>query len=494
MKICVFENTQPVKVKIQCLLLSYLSHGVRVFHKIRLISLVIFSLVVSACGGGSSGSGSSGNSSNAVSVSVPAALTVSTGDSLSFSGTASSTAGQITQMYWQITNLTLGANALTGVSNANCSTTQAGSNSVTCVLQLSPPAKLTADYTYQLTFVAVDVRGNTSSASTTLKVLQAASITNNPTVQVGADATVTSGDKVSLNCSGSGGTPAASGAPYSYQWVVSDAAGLTITLASGNSAAASFVAPVVKQATTVKMQCRVTDSVQKTGTAIQQITINPVIKPTVVPISYSGGTVQPGAAVSLDGSKTVLYDANGNLTSGTIYYLWQFKSGPAGALPITVNNPTSSVASVIFPSVVTTTSTYIFTLNASTSPIAPDGTSVDPVKQLDVVFYVSALPPINLTSYNLVQIVQSGASVQLSAQTPGYSGSAPIYFSWTQVSGPLVELVGASTQIAGFIAPTVTTATTLRFRVSAGYQPITVANPGVATVDLLVQVNPLPTS
>ncbi|MBC3883538.1 hypothetical protein [Undibacterium griseum] len=458
------------------------------YSEIRFTLLAAASLLLAACGGG--GSSSSGSAASPVIVSVPAPSTVSSGDALSFTGQASSSAGQITKMYWQIDTLTLGANALTSVTNADCKSTTTSGNTVNCVLQVTPPAKLTADYTYKLSFFAVDAKGNTSSSSTTLQVLQSASVTNNPTVQVGADATVTSGDKVSLNCSGSGGTPAATGDAYSYQWVVNDAAGLTISLAGTTGAANSFVAPVVKTATTVKLQCRVTDDKQKTGTAIQKITINPVVKPTVVPISYSGGTVQPGAAVSLDGSKTVMYDANGNLTSGTIYYLWQFKSGPASALPLQVYNATSSVASVVFPSVVTATSMYVFTLNASTAPIAADGTSADPVKQRDVVFVVSPLPPITLTSYNLVQVVQSGASVQLKAETPNYTGSAPLYFSWTQTSLPVVALVGTSSQIAGFIAPTVTVATTLTFRVSADYQPITVANPGSASVDLLVQVLP----
>jgi hypothetical protein len=173
-------------------------------------------------------------------------------------------------------------------------------------------------------------------------------VTNNPVAQTGADASVTSGDKVSLSCAG-GGTPATSGAAYAYQWVVEDAAGLTISLASTTGASSSFVAPVVKDATTVKLQCRVTDDKQKTGTVTQKITITPVLKPTIVPISYSGGTVQPGAAVALDGSKTTMYDVNGKEVSGTIYYLWKFKSGPAGATPLTVYNPTSSVASVVFP-------------------------------------------------------------------------------------------------------------------------------------------------
>lgn len=445
--------------------------------------------LLSACGGGGGGSTTSATTSP-VSLNVPVPQTVSTSDALTFTAKASSSAGTITKMFWQIETQTLGANPLTGVTNADCKTVTTDSSGTTCALQVSPPATLTADYTYKISFFAYDSAGNSNTGATTLKVLQSASTTNNPVAKTGADVTVTSGDKVSLTCAGSGGTPASSGTPYAYQWVVSDAAGLTLTLANAGAASASFVAPVVTQATAVKLQCRVTDDKQRTGTATQTITINPVVKPTVVPISYSGGTVQPGTVGTLDGSKSAMYDANGNLTTGTLYYLWQYKSGPSGSTPLSVNNAGSAVASVLFPSVVTTTSTYVFTLNVSTSPIAPDGTSKDVVKQLDVLFYVSALPQITLTPVQQIIQVRSGDAVQMQVNASA-SNTVPVYYAWTQISGsPLATLVGANSSKAGFIAPAVSATTTMMFRASASYQPVTVSNPGDASADLIVQIQP----
>ncbi len=462
----------------------------------RLASIALSALsavALCACGGSSSSSSSSSTAPNsAVSVTVPVPATVSVGDPLTFTGKASSSAGAISNLFWQIETLTLGADSITAVSNADCKTVTTDSSGTSCVLSLTPPAKLSSDVTYKLSFFAGDAKGNQSNSFTTLKVLQAASITNSPVAKVGADVIVTSGDKVSLSCSGSGGTPASSGNAYAYQWVVSDAAGLTMSLTNPATAAASFVAPVVSQSTTVKLQCRVTDDKQRTGTAIQSITINPVVKPTVVPISTSGGNVQPGASASLDGSKSTMYDVNGKEVTGqAMYFLWQYKSGPAGATPLTIYNAGTSVASVVFPAVVTTPTSYTFTLNVSTAPISADGSSADPVKQRDVAFFVSALPAISVTSYNLVQSVNSGTSVQLKAETPSNTNSTvPIYFGWTQISGPAVALAGSGSQIAGFFAPTVTAPTTLQFRVSAGYYPVTVANPGTASADLIVQVLP----
>jgi len=468
----------------------------------HLALVATLSFILSACGGGSSsssGSSGSGSSSSAVSVTAPAPTTVSSGNPLSFVGHASSSAGAITSMYWQITTLTLGANPVTAVANSSCTSTQADAtgSGVSCTLQLTPPALLTADNTYQLSFYATDAKGNTSNTSTSLKVLQSASSTSNPVVTVGANASVTSGDTVPLTCSATAGTTEASGVTFSYQWAVNDAAGLTLNLINSTSASSSFVAPVVTQATTVKLQCRVTDSNQKTGTAIQTITINPIVLPTAVPISGSGGNILPGATQTLDGTPSKLYDANGKVTTGTIYYLWRYTSAsPSTAAPITVINPNSAIASVVFPSVVTTPTTYTFTLYASSSPIDSTNLSSSSVKQYPVVFYVSALPPIFVTVNNPIQQVTSGATVYLVASsTTSSTTSTPIYYSWIQTSGQTtVSLVNYNAQSTGFIAPSLTPGTkplTFTFQVCASYESPAPC-PGVASSssNVLVVVSP----
>ncbi|MDE2427578.1 MAG: hypothetical protein KGM99_02560 [Burkholderiales bacterium] len=462
-------------------------------QSMKLALMMFFSLALAACGGGSgggSGTGTSGSTAN-MSISVPAPLTVSNGNALTFTGQVSSAAGSITNMYWKLEALTLGANWVSALGNADCKNTvkNAAGTDATCVLQLTPPSLLTGDYTYKLTLYASDAKGNNVNASTTLVVLKEASTTYNPVAKAGNDITVTSGDKVTMTCSGSGGTPATTGAPYAYQWVASDAAGLTINLVSADTATATFVAPVVTASTALKFQCRVTDDKQKIGTALQNVTINPIIKPTVVPISYSGGVVAAGSTITLDGSKTVQYDANGKLIEGgVIYYYWTQKSGPS----VQIFNPSSSVASTALPKFVDTRTNFVFTLNASTSPISPGGVSIDPIKQLDVVFYVDPLPPISLISYTPTQVALSSTAVTLKVDAPSNTGSNTVYYSWTQVSGPPVILAGATTGSAGFITPVVTSDTLMVFRVSGSYQPITVANPGTAAIDVYVLVQPIP--
>ena len=459
--------------------------------------IATLSLVLSACGGGG-GSSASSTTSSAVSVTVPVPTTVSSGAPLTFVGHASSSAGGVVTMYWQITTLTLGANPVTAVVNSSCTTTQADptGSGVSCTLQLTPPAILTADDTYQLTFSATDAKGNTNNATTTLKVLQSASTTSDPVVTVGTNTSVTSGNTAPLTCSATAGTTEGSGVTFSYQWVVNDAAGLTINLINSTTASSSFVAPVVKQATAVKLQCRVTDSNQQTGTAIQTITINPIVLPTAVPISVSGGNVLPGATQQLDGSASKLYDANGNVTTGTIYYLWQYTSAsPSTSSPMTVINPNNAIASIVFPSVVTTPTTYTFTLSVSSSPIDPTNLSSSAVKQTPVVFYVSALPPIVLSINNPIVSVNSGATVFLTANTSANSSSSPtIYFSWLQTGGTQVNLLNFNSQSTAFIAPTLTTGTTpvnLTFIVCASYQtPVACPGAGSSTYNALVVVSP----
>jgi hypothetical protein len=301
--------------------------------------------------------------------------------------------------------------------------------------------------------------------------------------------TATSGDKVTLSCAGSGGTPAATGEPYAYQWVITEAAGTTLKLATTDTATTSFIAPVVTAQTTLKFQCRVTDDKQKLGTAVQTVVVNPIIKPTVVPISYSGGVVAAGSTVTLDGSKSVKYDANGKLIDGgVIFYFWKQKSGPA----VDIFNAFSSVASTALPKLVSTRTTFVFTLNVSNSVITPGGFSTDPITSMDVVFYVDPLPPISLVSYTPTQVVASGSAVILKVDAPSNTGSNLVYFSWTQVSGPPVILAGSTTGNAGFVAPTVSADTLMVFRASGSYQPITVSNPGTAAIDVLVLVQAVP--
>lgn len=454
-------------------------------QQIRSAFILVSSLAMAACGGGSSGSGGSGGTSaSPMAISVPDALTVVTGAPLSFVGQASSTAGVITNTYWQVENLTLSANPLAVVSNADCKSmqTSAAGSAATCILQVTPPAILTADYTYKLTFNAVDVRGNTIKASTTLLVKQEASTTANPVAKVSGTTTATSGDKVNLSCAGSGGTPAVTGDPYSYQWVVNDAAGTTINLVPTDAANSSFTAPVVTTSTTLKLQCRVTDDKQKVGTAIQSVTVTPIVQPTVVPISYSGGIVAAGTNITLDGSKSVKYDATGKVDSSTpIYYLWTQKSGPA----VQIFNSSSSVAGALLPKFIDTRTPFVFTLSVSNSSITPGGFSLTPITQTDVVFYVDPLPPISLVSYTPVQVALTNSAVTLKVDAPSNTGNI-VYYSWSQIAGPTVALAGASTNNAGFIAPA--TAGTLIFRAVGSYQPITPANPGTASIDVIVVV------
>jgi hypothetical protein len=462
---------------------QYLFSGVAVY---KLYSLIILSLLcLAACGGGSGTTATS----NPVTVNASAAQTVTTGAPVTFTGSAASSAGAISSMGWQLQVLTLSGNWPAAIGNANCATTTTDSSGNTnCAVQITPPKTLAADTTYILTLTAVDAKGNTNSTTTTLVVSQSASQTANPTATVGANTSVVSATNVALTCSGSGGTPG-SGGTYAYQWTVSNANGLSINLVNPNTATASFSAPVVQTATTVQLQCLVTDSNQKTGSATQSITITPVVLPTPIPVSSSGGNVAPGAVSNLDGSSSYLIDANGNKVAGSLYFLWTVPASSG----LTIINPTSSVASVAFPSLVLTPTTYVFTLNVSNAPINADGSTSGTLKSVNVAYYLSALPALSLSVSNPAQLVASGQPVTFNATVSGNTSGNQVYYAWTETdtSTPTIaNLNGNNSSVLGFIAPTVTSTTVYTFRVSVGYQPITTTNPGTASVTVSLTVTP----
>ncbi len=208
----------------------------------------------------------------------------------------------------------------------------------------------------------------------------------------------------------------------------------------------------------------------------------------------------PGATQQLDGTASKLYDVNGKVTTGTIYYLWKYTSAnPSTTSPITVINPSNAIASIVFPTVVTTPTTYTFTLYVSSSVIDP--TNLSTLKQYPVVFYVSALPPIVLTITSPIQQVNSGATVFITANTSGTSTNngtltlPPIYYTWVTGKVPVDPvLLNINSPTTQFIAPTFPAGTTPQsffFTVCASYQtPVPCPGPGSATYNALVVVSP----
>jgi hypothetical protein len=87
------------------------------------------------------------------------------------------------------------------------------------------------------------------------------------------------------------------------------------------------------------------------------------------------------------------------------------------------------------------------------------------------------------------QTVTQGTVVTLNGA--GSTSTAPLYYTWTQVDGPAVTLAGANTVTPTFLAPTVSTATRLTFRLVAQTVPGNTANAVASEIDTaVVYVNP----
>ncbi|MEF3194183.1 MAG: hypothetical protein K6346_08215, partial [Halothiobacillaceae bacterium] len=91
-----------------------------------------------------------------------------------------------------------------------------------------------------------------------------------------------------------------------------------------------------------------------------------------------------------------------------------------------------------------------------------------------MVVHMKALDPL-IANAGPMQTVKPNTTVTLDASgttDPKNTGN-PIYYRWSQLSGPTVNLINSDAQKASFVAPNVTAATDLMFQVSVSREPIT---------------------
>ena len=269
-----------------------------------------------------------------------------------------------------------------------------------------------------------------------------------PTANAGSDQTVDSGADVQL--SGSGSSYASS-----YSWIQLN--GPTVTLSGASTLSPSFTAPNVTSQTNLVFRLRVTRWGLSASDSVT-ITVNPLPPPPTVDAGPNQ-TVFPGSTVTLSGSAT-----GGH---GTKSWAW---TQTGGSPTVTLSNANQASASFTAPPVTAATDLE-FTLTVTDA----SGSATDTVT-------VTVRPSLGAEA-GPDQTVASGAPVTLSGSATGGSGTKS--YTWTQTEGsPTVTLSDADQASASFMAPTVTTATTLGFTlaVTAGSQTAT------DTVDVTVAV------
>lgn len=460
------------------------------FRKLSYALLAASSALLVACGGGSSGSDT--GVLKVVTASAADTSSSSGGQDVLVAGTATTTRYALSSMTWQVQAVTAGAPALV-TTNGDCPTavksTQQGTNSGgqtyttsnwQCSVDVKAP-RLTADAQYQLILTAMDSNGTVDTHVTALTV-KASQASGSPlTADAGSALSLTSGAQAQLQCLGSGGQ-LATGSAYTFQWVQVAGADAALTLSSNQTASPTFNAPAVASATTVTLQCRVTDDSGMTATASKAVTINPVQGNVLVVNTLTSSTVAPGQSVALDGSSSGWFNAGAAATGPQLYYQWTQTGGPT----LSIANPNQARASITIPTNITASTVYTFHLDVADAPF---GATAAHTASGDVSVTADPQGLLNLSLDLPSQSVASNVAVLMTAKASSLATS-PVYYSWTQISGPSVAIGGALTAQAGFVGPTVSSPTTFVFRVTAGFQPITGGYAGVASQDEVVVITP----
>jgi hypothetical protein len=355
-----------------------------------------------------------------------------------------------------------------------------------CAVGVQGPANVTADGQYVLTMTATDKAGNASNSKTQLTVKAASGVSAMPVATINVPSDAVAGESVTATCAGSDGYTVRPGS-YSYQWLSTP----TLPFASTNTSTATFVAPKSASPQTYQITCRVTDDNAHTTAATGTLKVSLPAAPTIVPSVVAGRMAAAGETVTLDGSASTWVDSYGAAMTRPIYYSWEQKQGPT----VQMFNTNQAKASAVMPNSVTQRTYLAFTLKTSDQPFTNGTTAGTVTSSADTVFTLDPNPELSLST-TFKDAVESGAYVNITVNAASNPASTlPIYYAWTQVSGETVTMGGTNSKTLNFAAPvnpSTTDTKVLVFRVSAGYQPITVANPGEGMLDVVVVVKPVP--
>lgn len=314
--------------------------------------------------------------------------------------------------------------------------------------------------TTTLVFGLVVSDGSASSAPSQVTVTVQNTVNEPPVANAGPDQTVNESASVTLSAAASSDP---NGDTLSFTWV--QLSGPSVSLSSTTGVSPTFIAPVVTADQTLTFRVTASDGVASATDTVSVLVSNSINEP---PVAAAGPnqSVPESSPVQLNGTAST--DPNGD----ALTYAWLQLSGPA----VTLSSSSAAAPTFTAPAVVSATA-LVFRLTVSDGK----GGSAQATVSITVLDTVNEPPAVNAGPD---QSVVERATVFLSGAVTEPNGEA-VALAWSQVSGPAVTLLGATTLTPSFQAPFVSASTGFSFRLTA-----TDARGGSANDLVVVTVTP----
>lgn len=444
--------------------------------------------VLAGCGGGGGDTIGGGTTITpgvtlAVEKAPAASATFAGGDLVTLSAAIGTYKSNISRVTWTAVPASAGAPALT-LANANCASGQKNdikgavgfsSSSWECATSAQAPI-LSQPVSYKVTVTGEDADGYLASASSMVTINPpgaAAEQALKPVVVLPSSVTVVSGAAASLTCYASP-SPTSVSKTLTYAWrVKSNPNALPFNLTSTATSAVQFTAPSVATgvSSAVTLECVATDA--NGASTASEVVVR------VVSAAESGGALVAESTdrvnlfsgvesqLSCLGSGGYTTDAKG------LTYQWIIKSNPSGVLLDLTGDNSATVR--VKPGDLTSENKFeLAVLQCRVTDVANKTATVDVAVQINRPAEAATPVVVALANAGTSQYVTASQVVSLNGTGTRLTGggTGDIYYVWSQVSGPTVSLSGAGTSMASFMAPMVTTPTTLRFMLTTSTQPI----------------------